>query len=34
MYCGKSERELLQEKALQSNDSGISFTVPEMSTRN
>ena len=32
-YCEKSEREVLQENALQSKDSGVSFTVPEMSTR-
>ena len=34
-YCReKNERELLQEKALQTNDSGVSFaTLSEMSSR-
>ena len=34
-YCReKSERELLQEKALQTNDSGVSFTtLSEVSSR-
>lgn len=27
--CENSEREILQEKALQTNDSGVSFTVLE-----
>lgn len=27
-YCQKSEREILQETALQTKDSGVSFTMP------
>lgn len=32
-YCEKSEREILQEKALQTNDSGVSFVVSDKSKK-
>lgn len=32
-YCEKSEREVLQERALQTNDSGVSFTLSGRSAR-